>query len=111
MMDLRHCTADMPCWEHHQPWSRRVMQADLDAARALVCALVGCDDGSKKSALNIKWAAALYADLHGQRWREMVREPFNFPPYRPTVSPPRFHLPTPEPRKPRVDAADLMDMI
>lgn len=76
--------ADFPCWQHYneqyacQPPTRWVIDlaTDLVSFRLRAFKLVPNDNNS----YHLLTASRLHQGLHSQRWRNIVREPFEFAP-------------------------------
>lgn len=88
------CDAISKCWEHFQGWSPRVLEHHVDASKAAFLSHIDNantittshdDDLFTFLFTTIELAQAII-DLRNKQWREMVRQPFNFPPPPKTIS-------------------------
>lgn len=81
-----HCTNPNPCWEHFGDHNNglRVSSRGIELAYSLLRLRVLSlpSRPSIEQLQQVQEATDLCIELNNRQWREMVREPFNFPTHR-----------------------------
>lgn len=82
-MSWDHCNAAIKCWEQHQRFHGETIVMTINIIKAydklLHLVTASAPIPTIEEAIEIEQAASDVTSLLGRQWREMTRQPFNFP--------------------------------